>query len=90
MRKFSRPPYKKSFTKNFKLDYDLRKIKKSARKCFFLKPLIGNFNWRWRFLSVDPVHFNRVELILECGLMSKEIEEGKKLEEMSTRRVGGI
>ena len=46
---------------------------------FFLKPLIGNFNWQWRFFSVDPVHFYRVELILECGLMSKEIEEGRKI-----------
>ena len=43
------------------------------------------------FFSVDLVHFYRVELILECGLMSKEIEKRrKKLEEMSTRKVEGI
>lgn len=46
--------------------------------------LIGNFVELWRF-SVDSVHFDRVELILKCGLMSKEIEK-RNFKELKCQR----
>jgi hypothetical protein len=75
MRKFTEATSSK---KNYRLrDFKTRLWlagKESAQNCFMNRWLaisIGSGD----FFSVD---FDRVELVLECGLMSKEIGRGKK------------